>query len=214
MLKGSHSIRQQALFKKIDLFNDVIRSGFGFGEKTREENPIEYFVACVFYKVHSLGISIRNCISSNDVFLSIYLFRYIYELYIKTLYIFSGSSEEEILFRVNEFFSDKKWRFEDMKEKINSKYLPPGFKENHQSRYVILSRFVHPNYDSLKLCLNRTDEQQFEFLEPNINLAVWYNIEIIRHFSNMSILNKIDEGKLMTIQELGITETETGEENS
>ncbi len=208
MLKGEYLIKQKLLSEKINLFKGVIKSGFGFGEKTREENPIEYFVACVFYKIHSLGISIENCVFSNDVFLSIYLFRYVYELYIKTLYIFSGSSEEEILLRVHEFFSNKDWKIKDIKEKIDNEYLPPRFKEDHKNRYMLLSRFVHPNYESLKLCLNRTNEQQFEFLEANINLAIWYSIEIMRHFSKMGILNKINEEGLTMIQDLGNTPTE------
>ena len=84
--------------------------------------------------------------------------------------------------------------------------LPPGFKENHQNRYYLLSGLVHPNYDSFKLCLNKTDDQQFEFLEPNIHLTLWYCIEIVKHFSNIKILNfdtSTDKESLEELQNMG-----------
>lgn len=202
-LENTNQEARRVLLDKINSFNEFIKSGFGFGEVTREHNPKEYFVVCVFLKIHSLGVSIENCIFSNDVFLSIYLFRYIYELYIKVFYIFSGLSEKEILSRIDEFFSNDKWNFTNIKNKINDKFLHPEFKETHQLRYKLLSRFVHPNYESFKLCLNRTNDQQFEFLEPNIHLALWYSIEIIKHFLNIEILNfhkKINKEKLERLQ--------------
>ncbi len=205
-LKNEHQQTKKSLSDKVSGFNQTIISGFGFGEITRENNPKEYFAACVFFKIHSLGISIENSILTNDVFLSIYLFRYVYELYIKVFYIFSGSSEKEILTRIDDFFNNKKWRFDIIQNKINDRFLPQDFKESHQKRYALLSRFVHPNYESFRLSLNRTDDQQFEFLEPNIHLTIWYSIEIIKHFSNIKILNfhiNIDQKKLVELQNMG-----------
>ncbi len=188
-LKMKNILLKNSLQNKIVSLNEIIKPGFNFGTVTKKDNPKEYFASSILNKIYSLNVSAENSIFSNDVFLSIYLYRYVYELYIKVFYIFSGSSEKEILFRLNEFFDDKKWIIKDILNDINDSFLPPKFKESHEEKYKSICRFVHPNHESFKLHINRTDDQQFEFLVPNINLVIWHNIGIIRLFSDAKILN-------------------------
>lgn len=199
LLKKENYISRQSLLNKVVHLNEIIKPGFNFGLVTKKDNPKEYFVALVLNKIYSLNISIENSIYSNDVFLSIYLYRYVYELYIKILYIFSGSSKEENVNRLNKFFENKKWILVDIKDKINTNFAPPEFIKNHKKRYDMICRFVHPNIESLKLHINRTDDQQFEFLEPNVNLTIEYVVAIIIFFSKLKLLDldkKIDQKKL------------------
>ena len=203
LLKKENFILRSFLQNKVVSLNKIIESGFDFGEVTKKNNPKEYFAGLVLNKIYSLNISIENSIFANDIFLSIYLYRYVYELHIKVLYIFSGFSEEENILRLNEFFENKKWTLADIEDKINTNFTFPKFTENHKERYSQICKFVHPNIESLNLHLNRTDDQQFEFLVPNVNLTIWYIVEIIIFFSNLKILDfdkKIDQKQLMKLQ--------------
>jgi len=203
LLKQENIVLRSFLLNKVASLNEIIKPGFNFGLKTREENPREYFAGLVLNKIYSLNISIENSIFANDVFLSIYLYRYIYELYIKISYIYSGSSDDENIHRLNEFFENKKWILADINDKINNNILFSKFTENHKERYNQICKFVHPNIDSLKLHLNRTDDQQFEFMVPNVNLTIWYIVEIIIFFSNLKLLDldkKIDLNKLNALR--------------
>lgn len=180
---------KSSLQNKIVLFNQIIKPGFNFGTVTRKDNPKEYFASSILNKMYSLNVSMENSLVTNDIFLSIYLYRYIYELYIKVFYIFSGSSEEQVLCRLDEFFNNKKWSLKEIKDEIKDSFLPPNFKETHEEKYKLICRFVHPNHESFKLHLNRTDDQQFEFLIPNIHLTMWHSIGIIKLFSDAKLLN-------------------------
>ena len=198
-LKIENESRKKLLQNKIASLNEIIESGFSFGLVTREGSPKDYFTGLVLNKIYSLVISMENSVLANDIFISIYLYRYVYELCIKVFYIFSGATEKEILFRLNEFLENKKWMLSEIKDKINNNLLLPKLLEDHKKRYELICKFVHPNIESLKLHLNRTDDQQFEFIVPNINLTIWYIVEIIRLFSNLKILNldiNIDQKKL------------------
>lgn len=206
-LKSENILRRNILQNKIISLNEIIKPGFNFGTVTRKDNPKEYFASSILNKIYSLNISAENSIITNDVFLSIYLYRYIYELYVKVFYIFSGSSEEQILLRLKEFFENKEWRLKDILEKINDNFIPPEFKESHGEKYKSICQFVHPNHESFKLCFNRTDDQQFEFLIPNINLTIWHSVGIVKFFSDAKILNfdkNINQKDLISIQALEI----------
>lgn len=202
-LRNENILLKNSLQNKIVLLNEIIKPGFNFGLVTRKDNPKEYFASSVLNKIYSLNVSMENSLLTNDVFLSIYLYRYIYELYIKTFYIFSGSSEETLLFRLNDFFDNKKWTIKEILNEINDSFLPPKFKEGHEEKYKSICRFVHPNHESFKLHLNRTDDQQFEFLVPNINLTIWHSVGIIKLFSDAKILNfdkNINQIDLVSLQ--------------
>ena len=203
LFKKENILLRNSLQKKIILFNGIIKPGFNFGTVTKKDNPKEYFVSSILNKIYSLNVSMENILLTNDIFLSIYLFRYIYELYIKVLYIFSGKSEDEILLRLNNFFMNKDLKIIEYQEKINDNLIPPQFKESHKEKYKIMSRITHPNIDSLKLHLNKDHNQQFEFLVPNINLAIWHSVEIIRLFSNVKLLGfdkNINQQDLVSLQ--------------
>lgn len=198
-ISASNKIFRKFLQNKIVLLNIIIEPGFKFGTVSKEADPKEFFTATVLNKIYSLNVSIENILLANDVFLSIYLYRYAYELYIKVFYIFSGSTDIVILNRLNNFFIDKKITIENLQQGINDKFLPPGFKINHKEKYEKICRFVHPNLDSLKLHINTTSDKQFDFLVPNITLTMWHIIEIVKLFSDLKILNlneNIDQNKL------------------
>jgi len=207
LLKTENVLLRKLLQNKIISLNEIIKPGFNFGFVTKKDNPKEYFAGLVLNKIYSLVVSMENSVFANDVFISIYLYRYVYELCIKVFYIFSGSSEDQVLFRLNEFFNNKKWIFSVIKDKISTNLLPPKFAGDHKETYEKICKFVHPNIDSLNLHSNRTDDQQFEFIVPNINLAAWYIVAIIRLFSNLKILNlntNIDQKKLELLQSIEI----------
>ncbi|MFA6393619.1 MAG: hypothetical protein WCW25_01990 [Patescibacteria group bacterium] len=203
LLKTENAIMREALLYKIVSLNEIIKPGFNFGSVTKKDNLKEYFAGLILSKIYSLVVSMNNSIFANDVFISIYLYRYIYELSIKVFYIFSGSPEDQILSRLNEFFDNKKWNLAEIKDAIDINLSSPELFRNHKKSYESICKFVHPNIDSLNLHLNRTDDQQFEFICPNINLTIWYIVEIMRLFMNFKILNlntNIDQKKLRFLQ--------------
>ena len=79
-------LQRQSLQDKALQFNEIIKSGFNV---TKEKNPKDYFGAIILNKIYNLNVSIENSVFCNDVFLSIYLYRYIFEPFIKVHYIFS-----------------------------------------------------------------------------------------------------------------------------
>jgi|SRR3989344_297491 len=190
---------RKLLQNKILLLNEIIYPGFKHDVLTKEKNPKEFFAVYVLHKIYSLNISLGNVVLANDVFLSVYLYRYVYELYIKVFYIFSGSSEEEILLRLNNFFENKDLKFSEYLDGINNYYVPAQIRDSHYEKYKTMSRMVHPNIESMKLHINRADEKQFEFLVPNVNLTLWHTIEVIRRLSGAISLDwgtKIDQKTL------------------
>lgn len=101
--------------------------------------------------------------------------------------------------RLDDFFKNQKWNLEVIQKKVQNEHLPEGFKFDYDGQYRPVCKFVHPNLESLKLSTNRTDDDQFNFLVPNINLAIWYASGIISLFSKIKMLNfdtKIDQEKL------------------
>ena len=179
---------KNSLQSKIILLNIIIKPCFNFGIVTKKDSPKEYFASSVLNKIYSLNVSLENVLLTNDVFLSVYLYRYIYELYTKVFYIFSGGSEDEILSRLSNFFINKDLKITEYQEGINDDFIPARFKEGHKEKYKTMSRFAHPNVESFNMHMNTTPDKQFGFLIPNINLAMWHNIEIIKLFSNAKLL--------------------------
>ena len=100
-------------------------------------------------------------------------------------------------------FSSYEPTIKDIKNEIKDSFLPPNFKGDHEEKYKMICRFVHPNHESFKLHLNRTDDQQFEFLVPNIHLAMWHSVGIIKLFSDARLLNfdkNINQEDLVELQ--------------
>lgn len=194
---------RNSLQNKIVVFGEIIKPGFNFGTITKKDNPKEYFAAAVLNKLYSLNISTENVLFTNDVFLSQYLYRYIYELYTKVFYIFSGSSDEEIVSRLHNFFNNNDLKITEYQDGIKNELIPPKFKESHKEKYKTMSRFAHPNIESLNMHLGKTSDQQFEFLTPTINLILWHSVAIIKLFADFKLLDldkNIDQGKLLSLQ--------------
>ncbi len=194
---------RNSLQNKIVVFGEIIKPGFNFGAITKKDNPKEYFAAAVLNKLYSLNISTENVLFTNDVFLSQYLYRYIYELYTKVFYIFSGVSDDEIVLRLRNFFNNNDLKITKYQDGIKSDFIPPKFKENHKEKYKTMSRFAHPNIESLNMHLGKTSDQQFEFLTPTINLILWHNVAIIKLFADFKLLGldkNIDQDKLLSLQ--------------
>ena len=188
---------------KITSFGEIIKPGFNFGTVTKSGSPKEYFAAAVLNKLYSLNISTENVLLANDVFLSQYLYRYIYELYTKVFYIFSSSSDEEILSRLDNFFKNNDLKITEYQDGIRNDFIPPQFKESHKEKYKMMSRFAHPNIESLNMHLGKTSDQQFGVLAPTIDLLLWHSVAIIKLFADLKLLGldkSIDQGKLLSLQ--------------
>jgi len=205
LLKKENILLRDALQDKIIFLNRIIKPGFNFGTVSKKNNPKEYFVAVALNKIYSVNVSIENVLLANDVFLSVYLYRYAYELYIKILYIFSGLSDQEILFRLNNFFENKDLKIKEYLKKINNDFvsMPPNFKNNHFKKYRKMSQIIHPNIDSINIHLHTTPDEQFEFLVSAIKLTLWHIIEIILLFLKIKALDldkNINQKQLILLQ--------------
>ena len=204
-LSAANLSARQSLKSKLDLLGQTIKKVYPFGRLTREGQPKEYFAGLVLNKFYSFEISLENTLLHNDVFMSLYLYRYVYELHIKAQYIFSSALESECLKRLNEFFEGKDLTFRQYLEDTPSNAVSDKLKEQYISgHYKEVSRFVHPNYPSLKLSTERTDDQQFKFLAINIWLTIWHISEILRLFRALHLLNldaKLSAGDINSLQE-------------
>lgn len=187
-LKEENILLRDLLIDKMRQLDKILKPGLNFGYIERKNNQKDFFAGLVLNKINSLNISIGNSILANDVFLSVYLYRYIYELYIKIFYIFSGSFEEKSC-RLNEFFENKKWIISNIIKEIDDKSMPSEFKGSHYEKYAMMSKIVHPNINSFNLHLNQTADIQFEFLLLSIKLSILHVIGIIKLFLSEKLLN-------------------------
>ncbi len=197
-------LRREILRYKVTNLNFLIRPVFkNFGVITKEKNPKEYFILSALNKIYSINVSLENIIFTNDIFLSIYIYRYVYELYIKIFYIFSGKSEVEILGRINDFFVDgpSTAKIHHCEKYLDKRFVPSKVTRDHAKKYKIMSKFVHPNLASLALHY-QDRKQQFEFLIPNINLSVWLLVDLIRFFLKSGLIIGVDDSKLSDIQKI------------
>ena len=202
-LNTGNLVTKHSLQSKVISFGEIIKPGFNFGTVTKSGSPKEYFAAAVLNKLYSLNISTENVLLANDVFLSQYLYRYIYELYTKVFYIFSGSSDEEILSRLDNFFKNNDLKITEYQDGIKNDFIPPKFKESHKEKYKMMSRFAHPNIESLNMHLGKTSDQQFGFLVPTINLILWHSVAIIKLFTDLKLLGldkNINQERLLSLQ--------------
>lgn len=79
-------------------------------------------------------------------------------------------------------------RVADYLKEIDNNFLPSNFMVDHNGKYMTMSRIAHPNIESLNIHIEKTPDQQFDFLIPTINLSLWHNIEMIKLFSNLKLL--------------------------
>lgn len=203
LLTKENLLLKRLLQNKVVVFNEIIGPGFNFGYITRKDSPKEFFAAAVLHKLYSLDISAENILLTNDIFLSECLYRYVYELYLKVFYIFSAQTDEEILFRVNDYFESKDLKIVEYQEGINDNLAPKQIKEDHKEKYKMMCKFAHPNIESLNMHIGKTSDQQFNFLVPTIYLILWHSVEIVRLFSNLKLLGlneRVDQGGLISLQ--------------
>lgn len=191
------------LQQKILAFRNIIEPTLIFDVVTKTGQPKEYFAAIVLKKLYSITASIENCLFTNDIFLAVVLYRYLYELYIKTLYIFSGSSDDKIVSRLHDFYTSRNLRVADYLDGISEKHLPQQIRENHDEFYKTMSRMAHPNIESMALHVEKSADVQFEFMVPTINLSLWHAVEVVRIFHSFELLNchnKINLSELVSVQ--------------
>ncbi len=199
-------IRRDILIYKTSLFNSLIEPVFkSFGDVSPKKERKKFLVLYVLNKIYSLNVSMENIIFSNDVFLSIYIYRYVYELYIKIFYIFSAQSDDEIIERINKFFENKIPDIKTCVDKLDKSLVPNQIIKDHKEKYNKMCNFVHPNINSLHLHINTNSEKQFEFLIPNINLSIWLLVDLMRFFIKQKLIpSEIDQEKLFNIQKITI----------
>lgn len=205
-MNKTYFIKRDILIYKTSLFNSLIEPVFkSFGCVSPKTEQKKFITLYVLNKVYSLNVSMENIVFSNDVFLSIYIYRYVYELYIKIFYIFSAQSDNEIIQRIDNFFENKIPEIHTCVKELDKSLVPNEIIEDHKKKYNKMCNFVHPNIDSLHLHINTNSEKQFEFLIPNINLSIWLLIDLMRFFIKQKlILSEIDQEKLFNIQKITI----------
>ena len=104
---------------------------------------------------------------------------------------------------MDNFFKNNDLKITEYQDGIRNDFIPPKFKESHKEKYKTMSRFAHPNIESLNMHLGKTADQQFKFLAPTIDLILWHNVAIIKLFSDLKLLNldkNIDQKKLVSLQ--------------
>jgi len=189
--------------RSIISLGELMGPAFNFGTINKNENPKEYFAAIVLNKLYSLNISTENCLLTNDVFLINYLYRYVYELYLKALYMFSADSDSEIFLRINNFLEGRNLKIKEYQEGIRDNLTIPRLKEIHKEQYRKMSEIAHPNIRSLNLHLHTDSNKQFDFLASTIRLILWHNIELVKLFSFLKLLDietRLDRSRLNVLQ--------------
>lgn len=196
-------IHREILKHKVISLNLAIEPVFkSFGKVSKIKDPQKYFILCILNKIYSINVSMENIIFTNDIFLSIYIYRYIYELYIKVFYIFSTESSGEVVKRINRFFVNNIPEIHECEKKLNRGLVPPEVTKNHRIKYKKICDFVHPNFNSLMLHIDKDHNQQFKFLVPNINLSVWLLVDLVRFFLKNNLIEGVTDEKLSNIQKI------------
>ena len=193
-------LRDKTMFLIKEL-NLLLEKGFDFKEVKKEENSGDFYIVSVLNKVYSLNVSLENSLMCNDVHLSVYLFRYFYELYIKSSYVFSKS--ELLEKRLNQFFNNTNWSLESLVVDLEKTTKKPHLIEGYKEKYKKMSRMAHPNIDSFNLHLDSTDDEIFDFVFLNIAFAIYYEVETILIFmsnNNINLNKNVDKNKLIILR--------------
>lgn len=172
----TRSIENKNVLRKIYLHNEIVLTGFKrfFNNKKIEEikqmqnvDKQSYYLYICLNKIYNLLISLENSLHTNDIHLSVYVYRYSYELYIKTFYLYTKN--EEFDERYTKVLDSKFFNF---KEFIKNYEFPIDIKNEHNEKYQYLSKIVHPNRESFEkhLELNNTNDA-FDFVLANTMIA-------------------------------------------
>ena len=104
---------------------------------------------------------------------------------------------------MDNFFKNNDLKITEYQDGIKNDFIPPKFKESHKEKYKMMSRFAHPNIESLNMHLGKTSDQQFGFLVPTINLILWHSVAIIKLFTDLKLLGldkNINQERLLSLQ--------------
>lgn len=201
-LSKNNLLIRKTLISKTQKLSTLLEPGFDFGTIHKDESPVDFFIVKVLNKMFSLVVSIENNIVTNDIHQAISLYRYSYELFLKVFFMFS---KEEKVVEINNFFENKgiTTNIAGTLSKIDESKLPPNFKTEHLEKYKKMSRFVHPNIESLNLHADSSDDQIFYFIVSNIKLTTWHLIEIVKIFidnNNFKLESNINKEELERLQ--------------
>lgn len=200
--------RRNLLQQNILKLNELILPGFEFKEVRKAEKPYDYLISLILNKLHSLNVTLENNLLCNDIHQSVTTYRYMYELYIKVLCIFSekGSS-----LKLEDFYSNKRATIQDWLDEIDTEMLPPKFLDTHKEHYARLSRIAHPNIDSLNMHYRKPYDQIFDFMVPNIKLTLWLQVNILILFTKKAT---VDSFKKLDVIELNQVLSNIDDKNS
>lgn len=183
--------KQEYLYKNTSAIREEILPVFNFNEFKKDDNPIEYTLALVFNKIYVMLVSMENVILLNDGWLAMYLYRYAYELFIKTKYLLDKNSQEDNKTRVERFLEIGQW--DKIKEKLDAIESDDEFiqeiKNNHKDSYRIMSSIVHPNIESLNFHIrHEKNSDRFSFMVSTVKLNLLMISKIIE-----TVIDRKDE---------------------
>lgn len=192
-LSADNLKKQEYLYKNTSAIREEILPAFNFDEFKKDDNPIEYALALVFNKIYVMLVSMENVILLNDGWLAMYLYRYAYELFIKTKYLLDKNSQEDNKIRVEKFLEVGQW--DKIKEKLDAIESDDEFiqeiKNNHKDSYRIMNAIVHPNIESLSFHIrHEKNNDRFLFMASTVKLNLLMISKIIE-----TIINRKNELK-------------------
>jgi hypothetical protein len=192
-LSADNLKKQEYLYKNTSAIREEILPAFNFDEFKKDDNPIEYALALVFNKIYVMLVSMENVILLNDGWLAMYLYRYAYELFIKTKYLLDKNSQEDNKIRVEKFLEVGQW--DKIKEKLDAIESDDEFiqeiKNNHKDSYKIMNAIVHPNIESLSFHIrHEKNNDRFLFMASTVKLNLLIISKIIE-----TIINRKNELK-------------------
>ena len=196
MISTTNLTTRNLLQQNILKLNETILPGFKFKEIKKEDTPYDYLISLILNKLYTLNVTLENNLLCNDVHQSVVVYRYMYELYIKILCIFS---EKDSSVKLSDFYLNKRTTIQDWLNGVHEKLLPPKFSDTHKDHYARLSRIAHPNIDSLNMHYGKSNDQIFDFMVPNLKLTLWLQVNMLILFTNKAT---IDSFKKLDIVEL------------
>lgn len=200
-LSDKNLLHRDKIIRGLVDFNKALEGGLNFKLIEKKANPKYFFEALVLKKLYVINISAENSLLANDVFLSVYLYRYIYELYIKVAYIYSSKNDAELLVRIENFFSGIDLRVDKYIKGIDTSKFNAAFIDDHNEKYKLMSQIAHPNVESFNLHIGKTSNVHFDFIVPNIILSFFLIKEIIDLFiknGDLDLKNSINAKDLET----------------
>ncbi len=188
--------RRNLLQENILKLNELLLPAFEFKEIRKADQPYDYLISLILNKLYSFNVTLENNLLCNDIHQSVAAYRYMYELYIKVLCIFSETGSS---LKLKDFYSNKRTTIQDWLDEIDTEMLPLKFLDTHKEHYARLSRIAHPNIDSLNMHYGKSNDQIFNFLVPNIKLTLWLQVNILILFTKKAA---VDSFKKLDVIEL------------